>query len=48
MTFQDFHPISLFCTVKHYKAQEAYFPAILVSSLGSDGVEWSGTHELTF
>lgn len=27
MTFQDFHPISFFCTVKHYGAQEAYFPS---------------------
>lgn len=48
MTFQDFHPISSFCTVEHYEAQEAYFPAIPVSSLGSDGMEWNGTHDLTF
>lgn len=48
MTFQDFRPISFFCTVKHYKAQGAYYPDILESSLGSHGIEWNGTRELTF
>ena len=32
MTFQDFHPISFFCTVGHHNAQEGHFPAILESS----------------
>lgn len=26
MTFQDFRPISSFCTVELYEAREAYFP----------------------
>lgn len=35
MTFQDFHPISFFCTAKHYRAQEACLPAMLFSFWGS-------------